>query len=146
MIFCFRGRFLVSGMYKILFLASNITFHIKKYDQCSSWDCCPKCVRCSRHYTLDITLNGSLNLLYVTRIMMIKCLRIIGSGTYLAHITFSLATQSQTQYTSRQSLVWWHMRGHLYMGERLGGGVLLIRSSFANEQISSDRILIRKVY
>ena len=42
--------------------------------------------------SLDITLNGSLNLLYVTLIMMIKCPRIIDSGTYLAHITFSLAS------------------------------------------------------
>ena len=90
---------------------------------------------------LDITLNGSLNLLYVTLIMMIKWPRIIGSGTYLAHITFSLSTQSQTQYTSRQSPHWWHMRGHLYMGERLGGGVidLLLVCQWANTLWSDDK-------
>ena len=81
--------------------ASSITFHSKKYDLCSPY----KLVVPSAWESLDITLNGSLNLLYVTLIMMIKCPRIIDSGTYLAHITFSLASCSSVSNPIHKSSI-----------------------------------------
>ena len=85
--------------------------------------------------SLDITLNGSLNLLYVTLIMMIKRPRIIDQVSRSHH--FSPASCCSSQYTSPQSQLWWHLRG-ICTPQRRWWALLLICVSFVNKQISSD--------
>ena len=74
--------------------------------------------------SLDITLNGSLNLLYVTLIMMIKRPRIIDQVSHITSHSLLAARLTPTQPTQSSITTLMTLEGHLYTAEAEMGVII----------------------